>query len=157
MATISQSAAADLQKLVDDVTASKQIAGAVFASVNKKGESLFSHASGVRGSDTKEPMTLESVFWIASCTKMICAVAVMQLVEQGKIGLDDAEALEGICPELKVVKILKDVDDNGQPVLVDKKTPITLRMLVTHTAGFGYSFFNPLLKRYAQPLPFDGE
>lgn len=78
-------------------------------------------------------MTLDSVFWIASCTKMITGVACMQLVEQGKLSLDDADLVEKLCPELKSVKILKGFDENGKPVLVKKKTGITLRMLLSHT------------------------
>jgi len=52
----------------------------------------------------------------------------MQLVEQGKVPLDDANELERICPELKDVKVLQ---EDG--TLVDKKRGITLRMLLTHT------------------------
>ncbi|MCJ1445184.1 MAG: hypothetical protein MMC23_005689 [Stictis urceolatum] len=156
MASLNEATTSDIRKTVDDATKDPQkVPGAVFASVNKQGKPVFSHASGCRGSDTKEPMTMETVFWIASCTKLICGIAALQLVEQGKIGLDDADAVEGYCPELKAVKILKDFDGEGKPVLVDKKNRITLRMLLTHTAGFGYTFFNPLLKRYNEPLPFE--
>jgi CubicO group peptidase (beta-lactamase class C family) len=78
-------------------------------------------------------MTLESVFWIASCTKMVAGIACMQLVEQGKLSLDDAKSVGEIAPELKRVKVLKGFDKNGKPILEDKKTEITLRMLLTHT------------------------
>lgn len=57
----------------------------------------------------------------------------MQLVEQGKLALDDGDMIESICPELKDVKILKSVDDNGNAELEEKTTKITLRMLLTHT------------------------
>ena len=60
-----------------------QIPGLVFVAANKNGEENCSHASGKRGVDTQEPMTLDSVFWIASCTKMIGVIACMQLAEQG--------------------------------------------------------------------------
>ena len=73
-------------------------------------------------------MTLDSIFWIASCTKMICGLACMQLVEQGKLALDDGDLIEKLCPELKVVQVLQ---DDG--TLVPKKNQITLRMLLTHT------------------------
>jgi len=68
-----------------------------------------------------------------SCTKMIGAIAAMQLVEQGKLRLDDGDQIESICPELKNIKILKSVDDNGNADFTEKKTKITLRMLLTHT------------------------
>ena len=57
-----------------------QIPAFVFCAVNKHGEEIVSHASGRRGVDTNEPVTMESVFWIASCTKMIGGLACMQYV-----------------------------------------------------------------------------
>ncbi|MCJ1250876.1 hypothetical protein MMC30_008104 [Trapelia coarctata] len=69
---------------------------------------------------------------------MIGAIAAMQLVEQGKLRLDDGDQIESICPELKNIKILKSVDANGNAEFTEKKTKITLRMLLTHTAGFGW-------------------
>lgn len=56
----------------------------------------------------------------------------MQLVEQGKLSLDDADLVEKLCPELKEVKLLKK-DENGKLVLTEKKNRITLKMLLTHT------------------------
>ncbi|KAI4256713.1 MAG: hypothetical protein L6R42_006052 [Xanthoria sp. 1 TBL-2021] len=154
--TLKQSAAAEIRSAIDNVTADgNKIPGCVFCVVNRDGKTLFEHASGKRGADTQAPMTLDTIFWIASCTKMICGIAVMQLCEQGQISLDDADMIEDICPELKKIRILKGVDEHGKPDLVDKKTRITLRMLLTHTAGFGYSFFNEDLRRWGQPFGCD--
>jgi len=131
---LSDSAKNGIQKSMDEVTADpNRIPGCVAVVVDKDGRTLFSHASGKRGIDTPEPMTLETVFWIASCTKMICGIAVMQLVEQGKLALDDAGLLERYCPELKTVRILKGFDDTGRAETVEKKNRITLRMLLNHT------------------------
>ena len=131
---LSESAAADIRKTIDGVTADKKgIPGCVAVVVGKDGKTIFSHASGNKGSETQDPMTLDTVFWIASCTKMIGGIAVMQLVEQGKLALDDADLVEKICPELKDVKILQDVDAKGKPTFVEKKNRITLKMLLTHT------------------------
>ena len=131
---LSESAAANIRKTIDDVTANKQgIPGCVAIVVGKDGKTIFSHASGNRGSETQDPMTLDSIFWIASCTKMIGGIACMQLIEQGKLALDDPGLVEKICPELKDIKILKDVDAQGKPTFVDKKNRITLKMLLTHT------------------------
>jgi CubicO group peptidase (beta-lactamase class C family) len=120
---------------IDAATSSPttKIPGFVFVAVNKTGQEIISHASGHRGAETSEPMTLDSVFWIASCTKMVAGIACMQLVEQGKLSLDDAASVEEIAPELKRAKILKGFDENNKPILEDKKTGITLRMLLTHT------------------------
>ncbi|KAJ5752537.1 hypothetical protein N7520_009454 [Penicillium odoratum] len=126
------------------------IPGASVAIVGKDGKLLFSHAGGLRGHAKPEPMTTESVFWIASCTKLITGIACMQLVEQGLLSLDDADETERICPELKDVKVLQ---DDGK--LVDKKRGITLRMLLSHTAGFGYAFMNDKLRDYSHPAGYD--
>ncbi|KPI42611.1 Acyltransferase LovD [Cyphellophora attinorum] len=146
MAKIQEAAIPNLRAQIDELTASAEdgAAGIVFSAINKKGETIFEHASGTLGVGKPEPMTLDSIFWIASCTKMITGVACMQLVEQGKITLDSVEEVEKICPELKAVKVLQ---DDGK--LVEKERGITLRMLLSHTAGFGYSFFNSkLLNHY---------
>ncbi|KAL8854313.1 MAG: hypothetical protein Q9221_000799 [Calogaya cf. arnoldii] len=154
--TLKQSATAEIRSVIDKVTANgNKIPGCVFCVVNKDGKTLFEHASGKRGAGTQAPMTLDSIFWIASCTKMICGIAAMQLCEQGKISLDDADKVEETCPELKKIRILKSVDEHGKPELVEKKYRITLRMLLTHTAGFGYSFFNDDLRRWGQPFGCD--
>lgn len=136
--SLSEAAADGIRKTMDGVTADKKkIPGCVAIVVGKDGKTLFSHASGTRGADTKEPMSMDTVFWIASCTKMICGIACMQLCEQGKItSLDDADLVEKVCPELKDMKILKSVDANGKPGYVEKKTRITLRHLLTHTGNY---------------------
>lgn len=127
------SAVAAVAKSMDEVTSDpNRIPGCVAVVVDKSGQTLFSHASGKRGVDTNEPMTLESVFWIASCTKMIGGIAAMQLHEQGRLDLDDADALERYAPELKSVRILKSIE-NGRVETVAKRNRITMRMLLSHT------------------------
>lgn len=120
-----------VQATLDGVTSNPEtgVAGLVFAAINKDGKVLTANASGNRGLETKEPMTLETTFWIASCTKMIAAIAVMQLVEQGKLDLDDHKQLYKLCPELEKVQVLT---DEGK--LVDKEKEITLRMLLSHVS-----------------------
>lgn len=136
---LSDSSKDGIRTLMDEVTADPhKIPGCVAVVVDRDGKTLFSHASGKKGIDTKEPMTLDAVFWIASCTKMIGGIAAMQLVEQGKLALDDADLVERYCPELKTVRILKGFDENGKAETVAKKNRITLRMLLSHTAGFEY-------------------
>ncbi|KAJ5476247.1 hypothetical protein N7475_001976 [Penicillium sp. IBT 31633x] len=122
------------------------IPGTTVVVVGKDGNELFAHSAGKRGAGSEEPMTLDSIFWIASCTKMLVGVACMQLVEQGILKLDDGDQTERLCPELKNLKILR---PDGS--LEDKKNAITLRMLLTHTAGFGYTFFNERLRQWSYP------
>ena len=134
---LSESTSANIRKTIDAVTADKnKIPGCVAVVVGKDGKIIFSHASGTKGVDTKEPMNLDTIFWIASCTKMIGGIAAMQLCEQGKLSLDDADMIEEVCPELKSIRILTNVDENGRAEYVDKKNRITLRMLLTHTGKF---------------------
>lgn len=157
---LSDSTLANIRKTIDAATADKnKIPGCVAVVVGKDGKIIFSHASGTKGVDTKEPMSLDTVFWIASCTKLIGGIAALQLCEQGKLSLDDADMVEEVCPELKSIRILTNVDEYGKAEYVDKKNRITLRMLLTHTgkeaanfpkkkvmpincsqAGFGYCF-----------------
>lgn len=136
--SLSESAANGIRQSMDGVTADKKkIPGCVAVVVGRDGKTLFSHASGTRGADTTEPMSMDTVFWIASCTKMICGIACMQLCEEGNItDLDDADLVEKLCPELKSMKILKSVDANGKPEFVEKKNRITLRQLLTHTGKY---------------------
>lgn len=99
MATIKADAIAGLKQQVDDVTKNPDgAAGIVYCAVNKKGELVFEHASGKKGKGSNEDMTSDTVFWIASCTKMITGIACMQLCEQGKLSLDDVAIVEKLAP-----------------------------------------------------------
>jgi CubicO group peptidase (beta-lactamase class C family) len=83
-------------------------------------------------------MNNDTMFWIASCTKLVTAIAVLQLVEQGKVALDDAEAIKKYAPEISKKQVYAD-GING----ADQEKDVTMRMLLSHTAGFGYTFFDP--------------
>ncbi|KKK20812.1 hypothetical protein P175DRAFT_0510951 [Aspergillus ochraceoroseus IBT 24754] len=126
------------------------IPGATVVVVGKDGKDLFAHSAGKRGLTSSEPMTLDTIFWIASCTKLLTAVACMQLVEQGRLELDNGQQVESICPELKRLNVLR---QDGS--FEDKKVAITLRMLLSHTAGFGYTFFNDRLRDWSFPAGID--
>ena len=96
---------------------------------------------GYRDLATKTPMTEDTIFAIASMTKPITCVAVMTLVEQGKLGLDDPVAK--YLPELKDLRVLGDAkDDQGDTIAtVPAKRPVTVRDLLSHTSGFSYGGF----------------
>lgn len=99
MARIASSAIPNLKSQIDAVTADSTGApGLVFAAVNKNGEIIFEHASGKVGVGKDEDMSMDSIFWIASCTKMITGIAALQLVEQGKLALDDVDLVEKLAP-----------------------------------------------------------
>ncbi|KAK5408729.1 hypothetical protein LTR20_009533 [Exophiala xenobiotica] len=150
MAKLAPAAAASLKAYIDAAVSDPSGApGVVVVAVNKLGEPIFEHAAGKIGLGKTDMISMDSVFWIASCTKMITGIACMQLVEQGRLALDDSDQVYKLAPELKE----KRVWDNGK--LVPKTSEITLRMLLTHTAGFGYSFFDPRLSDWAGPLGLD--
>ncbi|KAJ9297156.1 hypothetical protein DTO271G3_4449 [Paecilomyces variotii] len=154
--TLSPSAEAAARAEIDSRTSgpSPGIPGLVYCAVNKDGEIIFSHASGKTGLGTKTPMTLDTTFWIASCTKLITSIAVMQLVEQGKISLDDSSQVESLAPELRDVRVLERTPD-GDFRLVEKDRAITMRMLLCHTSGFGYAHEDPKLRDWSRPIGID--
>jgi CubicO group peptidase (beta-lactamase class C family) len=127
---------ASLRQLLDTTTSgpTPSVAGLVYCAVGRNGDILFNHASGSRGLSpfNADPMTLDTVFWMASCTKMITGIACMQLVEQGRLSLDDLDQIERITPELRHVKVLEGDPKRGFR-LVEKQRGITLRMLLNHT------------------------
>ncbi len=107
---------------------------------------LYEGAFGRRDLTATAPMTADTVVWIASMTKAITSVAAMQLVERGKLALDAPAA--AIVPELNAAKVLEGFDAAGQPRLREPKGQMTLRQLLTHTAGYSYEIFNPLIAQY---------
>lgn len=156
---------------------SPQIPGIVYCAVDKTGNIVFQHASGQTGLNQKPPMTMDTTFWLASCTKLITSIACMQLVEQGKLALDDSVQLELLAPELKRVRVLERDENNGFR-LNRKERSITLRMLLNHTckktpnpschftltlkfhvrpiiAGFGYAFEDIKLRDWSRPVGID--
>ncbi|CAI6336009.1 unnamed protein product [Periconia digitata] len=119
------------------------INGLVFLAVDKTGDHLVSHASGTRSIDSKDPMDLDTAFWMASCTKLFTCIAVLQQVEAGKIPLDDADFVGSVAPEIKAKKVFA---DGVTPK--DQEKQVTMRMLLSHTAGFAYSFMDPRVYVY---------
>jgi CubicO group peptidase (beta-lactamase class C family) len=123
----------------------KEVAGVVAAAVTDKGN-LYEGAFGKRDLGKADAMTLDSVFWIASMTKAITATAAMQLVERGKLQLD--EPIGKLLPQLANPQVLEGFDADGNPKLRPAKRPITLRQLLTHTAGLTYDIWNADMGKY---------
>ncbi|HEY1301303.1 MAG TPA: serine hydrolase domain-containing protein [Stellaceae bacterium] len=117
---------------------------------------LYEGAFGMRDLGGSAAMTLDTIYRIASMTKAVTSVAAMQLVERGKLALDTP--IGRTLPELANPLVLTGFDAAGKPRLRPAKRPITLRHLLTHTAGFGYEMLNGELMRYvaATKMPSPG-
>jgi CubicO group peptidase (beta-lactamase class C family) len=89
---------------------------------------------------------VDALFRIASMTKAVTSVAAMQLVEQGKVDL--SEPVSRHLPQLANLEVLEDIDAAGKPSLRPAKNQITLRHLLTHTAGFCYGIWDEKMFRY---------
>lgn len=93
--------------------------------------------------------------WIASCTKLMTAISVLQCVEKGLLHLDDD--ISTILPEFKDPEILLGFEEvTGKPILERTKGKITLRMLLTHQSGMGYTFMQPKLEQFAKYTKIGG-
>jgi methyl acetate hydrolase len=125
----------------------KDVPGVVAMAATDKGL-LYEGAFGTRDLGKGPAMTLDTVFRIASMTKAIASVAAMQLVEQGKLKLE--EPVPNIDPALGSPQVLDGFDAAGAPKLRPAKRPITLRHLLTHTAGFSYEIWDPNTVRYVK-------
>ena len=126
---------------------SGDVPGVAAAAANADGV-FFEQAFGTRDLATGEPMTTDTVVWIASMTKAITGACAMQLVERGKLSLDGDIA--AVLPELRGVQVLDGFDADGKPRLRAPKRAITLRHLLTHTSGHAYDMWNANIGRYME-------
>jgi methyl acetate hydrolase len=125
----------------------QEIPGVVAVATSDSGI-IYEGAFGKRDLGKSDAMTIDSVFWIASMTKAVTAAGAMQLVEQGKLQLD--EPLGRLIPELASLKVLDGFDESGAPKLRPTTKPVTLRQLMTHTSGFCYDMWNADMSRYIE-------
>lgn len=128
------------------VTSTPRVPGVV-AMVTDRERNIYEGAAGLRRIDGPTAMTTDSVFAIFSTTKAITATAALQLVESGQLDLDAPASR--YAPEIGTLKVIDGFDAAGNPVLRAPKRDITTRMLLLHTAGFGYDFFNETYNRLA--------
>lgn len=115
---------------------------------------LYEGAFGRRDLATGVAMTTDTLFRIASMTKAVTCVAAMQLVEEGLIELDAPLTVLGsrISATLTSPQVLEGFDAEGRPRLRPAKRPITLRHLMSHTAGFVYAAWNNDIQRYVKAV-----
>jgi methyl acetate hydrolase len=147
-----------INHLLELVTAGQHRVPGVVAAITGRDGLLYEGASGQRISSQPGAMTTDSVFAMFSTTKAITATAVLQLVEEGRLDLD-APARDYV-PMIGELQVLEGFDADGTPRLRAPKKHITTRMLLLHTAGFGYEFFNEnyhrLVQEHGQPSIISG-
>jgi len=148
--------AAKIDDALSSGIAQRKIPCAVAMAASEKSV-LYSGAFGTRDSSGVR-VTPDSIFAIASMTKAVTTVAALQLVEQGKVQLD--EPVSKHLPKLANLEVLEGFDANGKPRLRPAKTPVTLKHLLTHTSGICYDIwdgdmahFTSLNKGVVPPVP----
>ena len=129
------------------VSGSPSVPGVVAIATDRNGN-VYEGAAGKRMQGGDADMTTDSVFAIFSTTKAIAGTACLQLVEDGKLDLD--APAKTYAPEIGKLQVLEGFDAQGNPQLRPPKRDVTTRMLLLHTAGFGYDFFNEKYNRLAQ-------
>jgi methyl acetate hydrolase len=137
----------EIDRVLSQRTDTGEIPGVV-AIVATADEVIYQGAYGKRDLSKADAMTADSVFWIASMTKAVTTAAGMQLVEQGKLSLD--APIGTVLPDLAAPRVLEGFDADGEPKLRPSNKPITLRHLMTHTAGFAYDIWNGDIVRYLE-------
>lgn len=126
----------------------------VVAGVTTREGVIYENGFGERVAGGGVAMSADTVGWIASMTKAITGTAAMQLVERGKLSLD-APAGE-VVPHLGEVEVLTGFDAEGKPQTRPPARPVTLRHLLTHTAGYSYEIWNEDIVRYQQAMDLPG-
>jgi CubicO group peptidase (beta-lactamase class C family) len=140
----------EIDGVLQAAASSGRVPGVVALAANRDGV-MYQGAFGKRLADGT-PMMTDTVFRIASMTKAVTGVAAMQCVERGMLSLDQPAG--EVLPELAEPQVLEGYDANGQPITRPARRKITLRTLLTHTAGFVYHVWNAKLNRYVETTGF---
>lgn len=138
----------DADSLLERVVGGNPEVPGVVAMVTGRAANSYEGTAGERVLGSGEPMTTDTVFAIYSATKAITGTAVLQCVEDGLLDLD--VPAKTYLPALGRLKVITGFDEKGNPKLRPPKRDITTRMLMLHTAGFGYDFFNTTYSRLAR-------
>jgi len=134
-------------RILNHAVAAGAVPGVVAMACDRDGI-LYEGAFGERVLGGGQPMTTDTVCWIASMTKAITSVAAVQCVERGLIDLDAPAS--AVVPALGDVQVLTGFGPDGQPTYRKPRRPVTLRHLLTHSAGFSYEIWNADIVRYQQ-------
>jgi methyl acetate hydrolase len=137
----------DIDKALQSAVTAHEIAGVVAMAANAD-SILYEGAIGRRGAGADAHMSPDTIFRIASMVKLLTSVAAMQLVERGRLKLD--EPAGNVDPMLSAPRVLTGFDDKGAPQLREAREYLTLRNLLTHTSGFSYPLWDTKVLRYVR-------
>jgi CubicO group peptidase (beta-lactamase class C family) len=157
--TLSQAAFKQLDDTIRNEIATGKIPGGILL-IQQHGKPVHFECFGVRDPDTGQPMTPDTIFQIYSMSKAVTSVAVMMLVEEGKLALDDS--VSKYIHSFADSKVGVDTSDEAgkYPLKLEPlQRPITIRDLLRHTSGITYGFFGEtqVQKLYANPLLYAGD
>ena len=148
---------AAIRGVLEGAAAGGAVPGAVAVVVDRDGTQGLAAGGTTRIDGAGVPLEEGTPFRVASMTKALATVAALQLVEQGRVALDDPVA--SVLPAWDALQVL-DGFDGDQPRLRPPASAATIRQLMCHTAGHGYLFFNSDLARYHElsgaPTVFTG-
>jgi methyl acetate hydrolase len=140
---------ARIDRILSEAVQRGDVPGVAAVATGENG-SLYEGGFGKAILGQEAEMTPDTVVWLASMTKAVTGAVAMQQVEHGGLQLDDPA--KEIIPYLGEVQVLEGFDAAGQPRLRKPTRDITLRHLLTHTAGFGYDIWNPEILRYREVM-----
>jgi methyl acetate hydrolase len=136
---------ADIDRTLRSKVEASEIPGVVAMAANGE-RLLYEGAFGFRNMTDGARMSTDTVFRIASMVKLLTSVAALQLVEQGRLKLDEPAA--NIDPSLASLQVLTGFDTKGVPELHAARRPVTLRQLLSHSSGFSYPLWDEKVVRY---------
>lgn len=131
--------------------------------MNFLGQIRYHNAQGFTSVEesVSKPLTADTTFLIASCTKLMTTICALHCVEKGLLAFD--EDVSSILPELRSRQIITGFDSKaGYPIFEKATKPITLRQLLSHSSGMGYDFLSPTLGKWREwtkvdPKNFHGD
>ncbi|WWC92598.1 uncharacterized protein L201_007557 [Kwoniella dendrophila CBS 6074] len=155
--TISTSGKESLDKLLKETVARKHVPGIFYGVTNPKEEIYFNQQGDkIFGDESSGQITSDTTTECFSQTKLITCIAALQLVDQKLVSLDSTDDIKKFLPEIDELEVLKGYDENDKPILEKPTNKVTLRMLMSHSAGFTYMFAPNVLSKWHEQNPSPG-
>ena len=145
--SLSAAGAAAVSQLLDE-TVRKGDVPAVVVLVTSADGVVFERAAGKRDVGANAALHEDAIFRIASMGKPVTSAAIMMLMESGRLRLDNPAG--DYVPSIDAMKVVTQVNADGSLELRPPRRRITIRDLLTHTSGIGYSFSDPILFKLQQ-------